>query len=123
MKRPSLSSYSVDDLVRRFTELALQQDDALLGNELSAVKRLYWKLEEIGEELKGREGDARRALARLYDHPNAQVRLKAVQATFAVLPDEAMKQLQAIADSKEYPQAGEAGMALWLKTREIDKPT
>jgi hypothetical protein len=73
--------------------------------------------------IKERVGDQRRALLRLYDHPNAQVRLKAVKATLAVVPEAALRKLKAIADSHEYPQAGEAGMSLLNLERGIFKPT
>jgi len=49
--------------------------------------------------------------------------LKAVKATLAVAPEAARQELQAIADSREYPQAGEAGMSLWNLDRGIFKPT
>jgi uncharacterized protein DUF2019 len=64
------------------------------------------------EDLRTRDGDQRRALLRLYDHPNAQVRLKAAKTTLAVAPEAARRTLQAIVDSLEYPQEGAAGMML-----------
>jgi hypothetical protein len=70
-------------------------------NDIAEASRLFWRLAEIEDELKGREGDQRRVLLSLYDHPNAQVRLKAVKATLAVAPEIARKELQAIADSRE----------------------
>ena len=45
------------------------------------------------------------AQLRLYEHPNAQVRLKAVKATLAVAPVKGRRMLEAIAGSREYPQA------------------
>ena len=57
-------------------------------------------------------GDQRHALLSLYDHPNLQVRLKAVKNSLALAPQEGRRVLQAIADSREYPQAGEAGMSI-----------
>jgi uncharacterized protein DUF2019 len=72
--------------------------------------------------LKAREGDQRQALVRLYEHKNPQVRLKAVKATLAVAPEVALPMLQAIADSREYPQAGEAGMSIRNLKEGIYKP-
>jgi hypothetical protein len=59
----------------------------------------------------------------LYRHPNAQVRLMAATATLAVAPEAARQLLQAIADSNDYPQAGDAGMSLWNLERGVFKPT
>jgi hypothetical protein len=114
---------TADQLVELFTSIALAQDEALLMNDIAAATKRYWQLKEIEKELKARAGDQRRALLSLYDHQNAQVRLKAVKATLAVAPEAARKELQAIADSREYPQAGEAGMSLWNLERGIFRPT
>jgi hypothetical protein len=80
-------------------------------------------MEDVKRELKARDGDQRRALLRLYDHPNAQVRLKAVKATLAVAPERARRMLEIMAESHEYPQAGDAGMTIDALDRGIFKPT
>jgi hypothetical protein len=80
-------------------------------------------MEEVKGELKARAGDERRALLRLYDHPNAQVRLKAVKATLAVAPERARRMLEIIAESREYPQAGDAGMTIDALDQGIFRPT
>jgi uncharacterized protein DUF2019 len=123
MRRVKLQSMTVEQLVEHFRDIALAQDEALLMNDIAAATKRYWHLKEIEDELKARGGDQRRALLALYDHHNAQVRLKAVKATLAVASEVARKELQAIADSREYPQAGEAGMSLWNLDRGIFKPT
>ena len=123
MKRVKLEGMSVQQMVQRFIAIALEQDEALLMNDIAEVSRLFWQLEAVEEELKVREGDQRRALLPLYEHPNMQVRLKAVKATLAVAPDTARRMLQAIADSREYPQAGEAGMSIDNLALGIFKPT
>jgi hypothetical protein len=114
---------SVDQLVERFTAIALDQDRALLRNEITKFNRLFDEMEAVKQELKVRRDDQRRALLRLYDHPNAQVRLKAVKATLAVAPEAARRMLEIIAQSREYPQAGDAGMTLDSLDRGIFKPT
>jgi len=114
---------TVDQLVERFTAIALDQDKALLRGEYAKFNRLFDEMEAVKQELKSRDGDQRQALLRLYDHPNAQVRLKAVKATLAVAPEAARRMLQVIADSRENPQAGEAGMSLDNLDRGIFKPT
>jgi hypothetical protein len=123
MKRTKLQGMTVDQLVECFTAIALDQDKALLRNEITRFNRLFDEMEIIKQELRARDGDQRRALLRLYDHPNAQVRLKAVKATLAVAPERALRMLKAIAESREYPQAGDAGMTLDSLERGIFKPT
>lgn len=123
MKRVNLQQLTVDELVQHFASLALEQDDALLDGDISKINRLFRNLQNISAELKARDGDQRRALLKLYDHPNAQVRLKATKATLAVAPEAARRMLEAIAESAEYPQALEAGMSIDNLDRGIFKPT
>ena len=99
---------SVDQLVNQFTEIALQQDKALLSGDTASYNRLYAEMEVVGKELKGRYGDQRRSLLRLYNHPNAQVRLKAAINTLAIERESAQRALQVISDRNEYPQAADA---------------
>ena len=113
---------TVDQLVERFAALALEQDRALLEENIKRVNQLYDALKDVEGELKLRSGDQRRALLRLYDHKNPQVRLKAVMATLAVAPETARPMLQAIADSREYPQAGDARSAIRYLEEGIYKP-
>lgn len=122
MTQSELRDMTLAQLVERFTDTALAQDGALLLDDITKVNRLYRQLKEIEGELKLREGDQRRTLLALYDHPNAQVRLKAVKATLAVAPLEARRQLQIIADSREYPQATEAGMSVRNLNQGVYKP-
>jgi hypothetical protein len=123
MTKPNLQEVPMDDLVQRFRDLALAQDEALLRGEQAKVNRLFWQLEAVEEELKSRPGDRRSALFRLYDDPNAQVRVKAIKATLAVAPETARRALEALANSKEYPASGEAGMSVWALDQGIFKPT
>jgi hypothetical protein len=123
MKQILFADMTVHQLVQRFTAIALDQDRALLRNEYAKFNRLFKEMEAIKHELQARAGDQRRALLSLYDHPNAQVRLKAVKATLAVEPDSARRMLELIADSREYPQAGEAGMTIDNLDSGVFKPT
>lgn len=123
MKQLQLQSQTVDELVQHFAAIALKQDEALLENEISKVSRLYWQLKAVEAELKVRGGDQRRALLRLYDHPNAQVRLKAAKATLAIAPQLGREMLEEISQSGECPQAGEAGMSIYNLDAGIYKPT
>ena|ERR1700694_2691984 len=123
MKQTNLQDMTVIQLVNRFTAIGLEQDKALLRNEHAKFNRLYDEMDAIENELKGRNGDQRRVLLDLYHHPNAQVRLNAIKATLAVAPASARQMLEAMAGSREYPQAGDAGMTLDNLDAGIFKPT
>jgi Domain of unknown function (DUF2019) len=103
---------TANQLVERFTAIGIEQDQALLRRQHAKFNRLFDEMVAIEDELKRRSGDQRRQLLPLYNHPNAQVRLNAAKATLAVAPEPARRALQTIADSREYPQAGNAGMSL-----------
>jgi hypothetical protein len=123
VKRLKLQDLSVDQLLERFTAIALEQDQALLMDEIARFNKLFDQMDAVKKELRSRSGDQRRALLALYDHPNIQVRLKAAVGTLAAEPESARKLLQSIADSREYPQAADAGMTLGELDRGIFKPT
>jgi hypothetical protein len=123
MKRHALDKMPTAGLVELFAQIGVAQDEADLGGEIAKYNRLFRRMEDITNELKSREGDERSALLRLFSHPNMQVRLQAAKKTLAVSPVEARKQLEAIAASKWFPQAGDAGMSLWNLDRGVFKPT
>jgi cytochrome c oxidase assembly protein Cox11 len=123
MKNAKLRTMSVGQLVKLFTGIALQQDEAVLACDVKETSRLFWKLEEVEGELKSRPGDQRRALLPLYDHPNPQVRVKAAIATLAIAPAAARQVLEVIAATCHGPQKLEAGMSLVNLERGIYKPT
>jgi hypothetical protein len=106
------SHQTVPQLVELFLKLALAKGRAIMRGEIAKANRLYGKIGLIEKELRSREGDQRRALSVLYDHPNPQVRLEAAYATLVALPDEARAALQMICDRHEFPQAGDAGFTL-----------
>jgi hypothetical protein len=129
MKRPAnsrlkqqLKTMSVEELVELFRDFALEQDKAMLRGEQRKVNSAYWKMQDIAGELRSREGDQRTALMRLYGDRNAQVRVKASKNTLSVAPEKARQALEALADSKEYPASGEAGMSIWALDEGIFKP-
>ena len=123
MKQHDLQGLTVEELVRRFLAITLDQDRAMRTDDNAKYNRLFRQMRAVGEILQGRAGDQRRALTQLYDHPNAQVRLAAAKATLAVAPDAARRLLRLIADSNDNPQAGDAGMSLVVLDRGIFKPT
>jgi len=61
---------SVQELVARFVSLGLAQYDAAYVVDTRKYNRLYSKMVDIRNELKRRQGDQRRALLPLLDHPN-----------------------------------------------------
>jgi Domain of unknown function (DUF2019) len=123
MKRAQLGDMTIANLVERFAQIGVAQDQALLGGEIAKFNRLFDQMSDVSNELKSRKGDQRRALMVLYNYPNIQVRLKAAKHTLAVAPVEARKQLEAIADTHWMPQAGDAGMSLSFLDRGTFKPT
>jgi hypothetical protein len=118
-----LDNLTVEQLVERFTSITLDQDRALRSSNHGRFNRLFDDMEAVKQELQSHNGDQRRALLPLYDYPNPQVRLKAAKATLAVAPETALKMLRTIAESREYPQAGEAGISLDNLKDGIFKPT
>lgn len=110
------------ELVERFTAASLGQFGAELQSDIPAQNRFVRETMAIAEELRTRPEDQRAALAELYEHPNVQVRLNAARLTLAVTPA-ARQVVQAIADSREYPQAMDAGMCLWSLDQGLFKPT
>ena len=99
-------------IVTKFEHLCIQQYDAMERDENNRATRLVWKLYDLENELKSRSGDQRHLLKKLFGHPNMQVRLSAAQAVLAIDYIAARQELQAIADSKWYPQAAEANFTL-----------
>lgn len=123
ISRGKLRDLTNEELVERFADIAIAQDNASIRDETSKYNHLYDQMEAVETELKDRDGDQRQALVPLYEHRNAQVRLCAAKATLAVAPQEARKLLEIISQSHEHPQAGDAGMSLLNLDRGIFKPT
>jgi len=123
MRRINLSEASIEALLERYVEIGVQQDEALLDTDTRRFNRLFDRMIEVEQELASRGEDARLELLKLYDHPNAQVRLNAIKETLAVAPVRAREALDALANSVDYPQAGDAGMTIRNLERGIFKPT
>lgn len=119
MKSIDLSVLNLADLIDLFVRNCLEQDKADLAGNLTKYNRLVGFMKEIHDELKRRPGDQRRALLKLFEFPNMQVRLQAAKLSKEVAPLEARAQLQAIVDSKWFPQAGDAGMSLSIMDGDI----
>lgn len=122
MKRSDVYAATVADLVSRFADVCVMQNRALVDDDIARFNHLYDQMAAIRDELKRRPGDQRSALRVLFDHRDLQVRLQAARAAFPVAPIEARRVVQAIADSRQYPQAGDAGMCLWALDEGIFVP-
>jgi Domain of unknown function (DUF2019) len=79
-------------------------------------------MKDVDTELRARGEDARRALLRLYSHPNMQVRLQAAKKTLGVAPEATRHVIEEIKKSQWFPQALEAGMTLRNLDSGIFKP-
>lgn len=123
MSPDKLKALTTEELVERFVAIGFAQEQADLYDDIGEFNLLFKKMQDVVGELRSREGDQRSALLTLYDHPNLQVRIKAVKNTLALAPEEGRRVLQAIADSQRQPQAGEAGMSLGNLDAGIFKPT
>lgn len=122
-RRTNLGEAPTDHLVALFAELSIEQDEAILRDDIGKTNRLFDRMEEVEHLLKTRAGDQRRALLGLYTHPNMNVRVNVAKATLAVAPQAARAALETISKSKWQPQAGDAGMCLSALDRGIFKPT
>jgi hypothetical protein len=111
--KTSLKNKSPEELIQLFASYCIEQDNALLKDQIARFNQLYNKMAATAAELKSRVPDARVRLVSLFDHPNTQVRLQAARMSLAVAPKEARDVIEVIAKSKVMPQAGDAGMTLW----------
>jgi hypothetical protein len=122
MKQVNLQALKNSELVDRFGDLGIAQAEAELCEEISKYNRLFQEMVAVSQELRERGREARLALLRLYDHPNMQVRLQAAIETLAVAPQAARELIESISKSGCFPQAGDAGMALWRLDAGAFKP-
>ena len=102
-----------------FIDIGIAQGEAIEEFRTAIYNRLYDRKAAVVDELK-RRGE-RRVLISLYDHPNIQVRLNAAKSTYSLNTAGARAVIQAIADSKNFPWAGSAGMTLWSLDEGIGK--
>lgn len=112
MKKPNLARLTTDQLVDRFAEIGIAQDDALWDGKYAKFNGLFDQMMDVDRELRSRGREARLALTRLFDHRNIQVRLQAARWSLGVASVEARRLIEKISQSGFYPQAGDAGMTL-----------
>ena len=114
---------NIAELLARYVEIGLQQSEATLDGEVERFNLLFDEMIAVENELQMRDGDQRYRLVSLYEHANAQVRLNAIKATLAVAPQIARGALEALAESREYPQSMDAGMCIRALDDGTFKPT
>lgn len=112
MKREDIKHISETEIINAYAKLCIEQSEAMDREEQKRINLLFWKINTLEDELKSNPGDQRRILIRLYAHENIHVRLKAAQATLATNYASARQEIEAIASSRIYPQAADAGMTL-----------
>ena len=122
MRQADLKSMTVDQLVDRFAEIGVAQDQALLYDEIGKFNRLFDQMHLVDIELRARGLAARLALLRLFDNQNMQVRLQAAKWSLGVAPEAARQVIESISESNWFPQAGDAGMTLSNLDLGIFKP-
>lgn len=103
---------SVQELVARFLSIGLAQYDAAYVIDTRKYNRLFSRMRDVEAELKRREGDQRRALLPLLDHPNVQVRMMAAHELLVISPALARKALESVRDSGIFPQCANASGTL-----------
>ncbi len=123
MKPRAISQMTTSELVEKFSEITIAQDEAELRGKMAKYNRLFKQMRDVVGELKARDGDLRRQLLSLFDHPNLHVRVQAAMLTLAVAPVEARAQLEILAASGRLPYSADAGMCLWNLDRGVFKPT
>ena len=96
----------------RFVSIGLAQSDAADAVETTKYNRLFARMQAVKDEMKRREGDQRRALLPLLDHPNLQVRMMAAHTVLTISPELARKAFESVRDSGIFPQAADAAGTL-----------
>jgi hypothetical protein len=105
MKRISLQDMALDQLVKRFVDIALAEYDAREREDTAKYKRLFDQMTDLMAEFLIRPVQQRRALIALYEHPNPQVRYRAALITHDLAPQAARRVWEIISERNEYPQA------------------
>jgi hypothetical protein len=98
MTKAVIENLSSDELASRFESLALRQHTANQEGDTPAFNKIYFRLKDIGAELRSRSGDQRRMLLPLLSHKTAWVRYMAAIHMLMVAPDEARAVLDQLAE-------------------------
>jgi hypothetical protein len=110
MTNPDLSIMPTPDLLREFTEIAIQQSYAEAKGEQKKLNKLMFLRFDVVKELKAR--NCRDRLAVLFDHPVPWVRMQAASSAYNAIPEQARPVLESLCARKLQPEAGWSGMTL-----------
>ena len=98
-----LKAMSLDEVLERFEAISLVEDEVAfepdLKEDIGKDMACHHALEAVSNELMARGVEARRAVLKLYDHYNEQVRLNAAIASFAVAPEAARRVMEDLRSS------------------------
>jgi Domain of unknown function (DUF2019) len=108
MKRINLQDMTLEQLVKRFLDIALAEYDAREREDTARYNRLFDQMTDLMAEFLTRPVQQRRALMALYEHPNPQVRYLAALFTQDIDPQAARRVCEIISERNEYPQAANA---------------
>lgn len=103
---------SVDELIARFVSLGLEQEEMELAGNGSRANRAIRARWAVENELKSRDGDARRLLVRFYEHESFQVQCNTASATIALFPEQARRKLEYIRNGNLGLTSMDAGTTL-----------
>ena len=112
MKKPSLQSQSVAELIAAYERIGIEQYDAIEDDKISLYNKIYKLQRDIMNELIFRGFDARAQITKFLDHPNIQVRVYAAIDSLVVAPEAARAVLQEIRLSRIAPQCIDAGFII-----------
>lgn len=112
MNRISLQDMTAAQLVARFLAIALQEYDALQGENHTRFNRLFDERIAVMAEFMLCPIEQRCAVMALYKHSNPQVRYAAASATRDFAPREARRVCEIISERNEYPQAANARLLI-----------
>jgi hypothetical protein len=103
MRQMKLAHMSVDELLRAYEEVVLQQGESFKNERVAAFNKQFQQREEISHELRSRPGDRREELAALFKHPTAWVRICVARDTFVLNEARARMHMQYIAEHRLGP--------------------
>ena len=112
MKKPSLQSQSVAELIAAYERIGIEQYDAIEDDKISLYNKIYKLQRDIMNELISRGFDARAQITKFLDHPNIQVRVHAAIDSLVVAPEAARAVLEEIWLSRIGPQCIDAGFII-----------
>jgi len=121
--RLQLKKVTTADLVRRFTEIAIERHDAMQDRNVRQANRLQDEETRICDELKSRGSDERQALLPLLDYPHVAVQCDAAGRCLGFAPEKAITVLETPLHCGHWNEIGGASFMLELYRKGKWKPT